>query len=52
MGGSMGDMGPFDSTLSFSTPSAPYGAIVLSTESMENGQVWEASVVRVHFAPR
>jgi hypothetical protein len=41
---------PFDATIEFSTPSARAGAIVLFTESAENGQVWQATVVRVRFA--
>lgn len=49
MGGSMGEMGPFDSTFTFGRPGAPSGAVMLFTESMENGQIWEASVVRIHF---
>lgn len=48
-GGGMA-MGPFDKTIPFSAPTARYGAVVLSTESAENGQVWEASVVRVRFS--
>lgn len=51
MGGSMGEMGAFDGTVSFAEPSAPMGAIVLLTRSMEDGHVWEASVVRVGFRP-
>ena len=49
MGGSMGEMGPFDGYLSFTPPRAPYGAVVLLTASMANGDVAEASVVRVRF---
>lgn len=49
MGGSNGEMGPFDGYLPFSPPTAPYGAVVLLTQSMANGDVWEASVVRVAF---
>ena len=50
MGGSMGEMGPFDAMLAFTQPTAAYGAVMLSTLSMENGQVWEATVIRVQFA--
>ncbi|HET9444372.1 MAG TPA: Gmad2 immunoglobulin-like domain-containing protein [Acidimicrobiales bacterium] len=50
MGGSMGEMGPFDGTVEFSEPTSALGAVVLFTESMENGNLWEASVVRVRFA--
>lgn len=51
MGGSMGEKGPFDGTVTFAEPSASMGAVVLSTASMEDGRVWEAAVVRVRFAP-
>ncbi len=51
MGGSMGEKGPFDGTVTFAKPSASMGAIVLSTTSMEDGRLWEAAVVRVRFAP-
>jgi hypothetical protein len=49
MGGSMGEMGPFEGTMAFATPTAQYGAIVLYTVSMADGHVWEASVLRVQF---
>ena len=51
MGGSMGAMGPFDGSIAFSTPSAARGALVLSTVSMKDGHLFEATVVRVGFAP-
>ena len=44
------EMGPFDETMAFSAPTAGHGAVVLFTESAENGQVWQASVVRVRFS--
>ena len=47
MGGSMGEMGPFDGTVSFRRPTAEAGAIVLLTHSAEDGRVWEATTVRV-----
>jgi hypothetical protein len=50
MGGSMGEMGPFDGSVTFAPPSAAYGALVFYTVSAENGHVWEASVLRVEFA--
>jgi hypothetical protein len=50
MGGSMGEMGPFDGTVSFTPPSAAAGALVLLTRSAEDGSVAEATVVRVTFA--
>lgn len=49
MGGSMGEMGPFDAELAYELPSAEAGTLVLSTSSMEDGRLWEASVVRVRF---
>lgn len=42
--------GPFEGTIHFSTPRAPAGAIVLFTESADDGQVWQAAVVRVRFS--
>ena len=48
-GGSMGQMGPFEGTLEFAKPTTPEGAIVFSTSSMEDGGVWEATVVSVRF---
>lgn len=51
MGGSMGEMGPFDGTFTFDGASAGAGgAVVLATYSMEDGSLWEVSVVRVRFA--
>ncbi len=50
MGGSMGDLGPFSKAVSFNVPSAAGGAVVLETRSPEDGNVSEASVVRVAFA--
>ena len=51
MGGSMGELGRFDGRVAFPDATASMGAVVLFTESMENGNLWEASVVRVRFAP-
>jgi hypothetical protein len=50
MGGSL-QMGPFDSTFTFATPTSRYGAIVLDTISPEDGHVTEATVIRVRFSP-
>ncbi|MFM7616954.1 MAG: Gmad2 immunoglobulin-like domain-containing protein [Actinomycetes bacterium] len=50
MGGSMGEMGPFTDVLSFTAPSAGSGAVMLSTRSMMDGTIAEATVVRVAFA--
>jgi hypothetical protein len=49
MGGSMGEVGPFDGTVSFRRPTARAGAVLLLTHSMDDGRVWEASTVRVAF---
>jgi hypothetical protein len=49
MGGSMGEMRPFDATIQFPAPRSSAGTIVLSTTSMEDGTTAEASTVRVLF---
>jgi hypothetical protein len=49
MGGSMGEMGPFAKDISFEAPTASAGAIILLTYSMETGDIWEATVLRVSF---
>jgi hypothetical protein len=49
MGGSSGEMGPFEGQITFSAPSADYGALVFYTLSPEDGHVLEASVLRVAF---
>lgn len=49
MGGATGALEPFTGTLTFARPTVASGAIVLHTVSAENGQVWEATVVRVNF---
>jgi hypothetical protein len=48
MGGSMGEMGPFDGSIPFSA-TAPHGALLFFTLSAENGQVWEATAFPVQF---
>jgi hypothetical protein len=50
MGGSMGEMGPFESELTYDAPATADGSIVFSTASMEDGRVWEATVVGVQFS--
>jgi hypothetical protein len=50
MGGSMGDMGPFSKEVTFATPQAEAGAIILKTYSAEDGTILEAGVLRVGFA--
>ena len=47
MGGSNGVMGPFSGTVDFTKPTAKAGAIVLKTVSAKNGNISEASVIRV-----
>jgi len=49
MGGSMGEMGPFSDVLAFTRPSAARGAVMLSTRSMMDGTIAEATVVRIAF---
>jgi hypothetical protein len=49
MGGSNGTMGPFSKSLTFAAPTATGGAVVLKVLSAEDGNISEASVVRVHF---
>jgi len=49
MGGSMGVMGPFSTTLAYKTPTSSSGAIVMYTRSAKDGSVLEASVLRVAF---
>ncbi|MHB1208517.1 MAG: Gmad2 immunoglobulin-like domain-containing protein [Acidimicrobiales bacterium] len=50
MGGSMGVMGPFSKTVTYTAPTSPAGAIVMYTLSAKDGSVLEASVLRVAFA--
>jgi hypothetical protein len=50
MGGSNGQMGPFSKAITFAKPTATRGAIVLQTFSSKDGNVVEASVVRVRFS--
>lgn len=50
MGSANGAFGPFDGVLSYSPATAAAGAVMLYTRSMENGQVWEAAVIRVRFS--
>ena len=49
MGGSNGQMGPFDASFTFAPPASSYGAIVLYTISAANGHVAEATVIRVRL---
>jgi hypothetical protein len=50
MGGSNGQMGPFNASFTFASPTHGYGAITLSTISPANGHVAEATVIRVRLA--
>lgn len=43
------EMRPFEGRISFETPGTRYGAVVFLSRSAENGQVWEATTVRVAF---
>jgi hypothetical protein len=47
MGGSNGQMGPFSKSVSFASPVAPRGAIIVKTISAKNGTTAEATVIRV-----
>jgi len=49
MGGANGTMGPFDATFHYPAPTSPYGAIVLYTISSANGNVREATAIRVQL---
>jgi hypothetical protein len=49
MGGSMGQMGPFDASFTFAAPTGRYGSIVLYTVSSANGHIAEATVIRVRL---
>lgn len=48
-GGSMGEMGPFSTSLDLGETDADGGAVVVKTLSPEDGGVAEASVVRILF---
>ena len=48
--GRMDEMGPFEGELNYlRTPSQTYGALLLTTESAENGELWQAVVIRVRL---
>lgn len=44
-----GQLGPFESELPYAIPGTGRGSVMFVTYSAENGQVWEAAVIRVHF---
>ena len=50
MGGSNGQMGPFNASFTFASPTSSYGAIMLYTISSANGHVAEATVIRVRLS--
>ena len=50
MGGSMGEMGPFHSEVTFSPAPTKYGVIVMRTYSARDGQVLEAAALRIKYA--
>jgi len=50
MGGSNGQMGPFNASFTFAPPTRSYGAIALYTISPANGHVAEATVIRVRLS--
>ena len=43
------DLGPFDGEIPFQTPQVDWGALVLYTESAEDGSVWAVTAIRVGF---
>ena len=40
---------PFQGSITFDAPTQPYGTVVFLTHSARDGQVWEASVIRVRL---
>lgn len=42
-------MRPFEGSVEFETPGEPYGALILSAHSAEDGRIDEATVVRIAF---
>lgn len=50
-GGTMGEMAHFSADIAFDPPTEPGGALVLTTVSMEDGSVQEATVAAIRFAP-
>lgn len=48
-GGSGPDFGPFSGSMRFTSPKGGWGSVIFFTRSMEDGQVWEATTVRVGF---
>lgn len=50
MGGSMGELGPFHTELTFTPSPTNYGVIVLRTYSARDGQVLEAAALRIKYA--
>ena len=49
MGGANGETGPFEGSVSYATPGATAGAVVLLTISPEDGRVAESTVVRIRY---
>jgi hypothetical protein len=46
-----GELGPFEGEVSFTRkPTKARGVLLLSTESAENGQVWEVLASRIQFS--
>ena len=50
MGGSNGQLGPFDASFTFAPPTSSFGAIVLTTISSASGHVADATVIRVRLS--
>ena len=52
IGGANGEVGPFSGHIRFDAPAAGgAGAIVLTTDSAEDGRIWQATVVPVRLTP-
>jgi len=47
--GGGGPSAPFEGEITFTEPTADYGALVFLTRSARDGQVWQASTLRVRF---
>jgi hypothetical protein len=50
MGGATEELEPFSGSFELPATTASHGVVVFRTTSAENGQVWQATVVRVAFA--
>jgi hypothetical protein len=51
IGGAGEDLGPFSGDISFDASGGGPGAIVLTTDSAEDGRIWQATVIPVALTP-